>query len=161
MKEIIILLLLLGSCKTSPNKASINTFFPENSNGAVVMDLSSFLSSKEEHKLISFEEKTSNQIAIITIDSINPYDDIQKYATDLGNYWSVGQKEKDNGLVIAICGPCRTAGITTGYGTEKILTDSICKNILETSMIPNFKEDRYYEGISIGLDSIIHKWNED
>ena len=69
------------------------------------------------------------------------------------------QKDTDNGLMIIFSKPLRQVGIATGYGTEKILTDSICNQVLEGTMLPYFKQDKYYEGISKGLDSLIHKWD--
>ncbi|MBT0606687.1 TPM domain-containing protein [Aequorivita echinoideorum] len=47
----------------------------------------------------------------------------------------------------------------TGYGAEKILTDSICNYIIDNVMIPLFKEDKYYKGIDRGVDAVIEKWS--
>ncbi|QCW98833.1 TPM domain-containing protein [Aggregatimonas sangjinii] len=62
--------------------------------------------------------------------------------------------------MIVLSKPLRQVGIATGLGTEKILTDSICKQVLKTTMIPRFKDDMYYEGIAQGLDSLINKWED-
>src|SRR5690606_23661182 len=89
--------------------------------------------------LYDYDVETTRQIVVVTIDSIKPYSDIQKYATDLGNYWGVGTAEKNNGLTIVICTSCRQIGIATGLGTELILTDEICKNVIDQTIIPEFK----------------------
>ena len=113
---------------------------------------------KLSKKLYDYELATTNQIVLVSIDSITPYSDIQRYATDLSNYWGKGQKGKDNGLTIVLSKPLRKIGIATGYGTEKVLTDSICNQVIQVIMIPNFKEDKYYKGVEMGIDSLMYKW---
>ena len=76
----------------------------------------------------------------------------------MGNYWGVGQKDIDNGLLIVFSKPLRKVAISTGYGTEKVLTDSICKQIIESVMIPNFKNGDYFKGIDNGVDTLIEAW---
>ena len=108
--------------------------------------------------LYNYEIKTTRQIVVVTIDSIKPYSDIQKMATDLGNYLGVGSVEMDNGLVILLCNPDRKITIATGYGTELVLTDEICKNVIDSIMIPDFKNGNYYGGIKKGVTELIEKW---
>ncbi len=108
--------------------------------------------------LYSYDIETTRQIAIITIDDIKPYKDIQKYASDLGNEWGVGSAEKDNGLVLVLCPPLRQIGISTGLGTEQVLTDEVCKKVLDNVMIPEFKNGNYYEGIEKGVKEFMGKW---
>lgn len=167
IKQYILFLLIiitLLSCKTDKNThPKVNTLLPENPHQAVVLDISNlFIPSEKEDltiKIIDFEKRSENQIAILTIDSIKPYNDIKQYGNDVCNYWGVGKKDKDNGLVIVVCKPCRKVALSTGYSTEQILTDSICKSIIENTIIPHFKEDAFYKGIDKALDSIIKKWN--
>lgn len=106
-----------------------------------------------------YNRKTTRQIVVITVDSIKPYDDIHKYATDLGNTWGVGTAEKDNGLIIVLCNPCRKISIATGIGTEKILTDEICKEVIDKTIIPEFKKGDFYKGIKNGITELIKQWN--
>ena len=95
---------------------------------------------------------------MVTIDSIKPYQNIQKYATDLGNKWGIGNEEKNNGLTIVVCNPCRQIAIATGLGTEMILTDVICKNVIQQTIIPEFKNGKFYNGIKNGVTELIEKW---
>src|SRR5687767_2420221 len=71
-----------------------------------VNDFEDILSSEQEEELnkiiIESERQTTNQIAIVTVESIAPYSSMKDFATDLANKWGVGQKEKDNGLVIVV-----------------------------------------------------------
>ncbi len=108
--------------------------------------------------LYDYDIETTRQIVVVTIDSIKPYNNIQKYATDLGNDWGIGTTEKNNGLTIVVCNPCRQIGIATGTGTELILTDEICKNVINQTIIPEFKKGAYYTGIKNGVAKLIEKW---
>ncbi len=108
--------------------------------------------------LYDYDIETTRQIIVITIDNIKPYTNIQKYATDLGNTWGVGTAEKNNGLTIVVCNPCRQIGIATGTGTKLILTDEICKNVIDQTIIPEFKNGNFYDGIKNGVAELIKKW---
>ncbi|WP_438966770.1 TPM domain-containing protein [Flavobacterium sp.] len=105
-----------------------------------------------------FEKKTSNQIAIVSIKSIKSYDDFDKYALDLSNNWGVGQKGKDNGLTIVFSKTLRKIRISTGTGTEKFLSDKDCIIIIDETIIPEFKNGNFYDGIEKGLYQLIEKW---
>ncbi|MEN1784629.1 MAG: TPM domain-containing protein [Bacteroidota bacterium] len=108
--------------------------------------------------LINYEDNTSRQIVIVTVHHLYDYQDIQRLATDLGNYWGVGQTEEDNGLLLLLCKPERQIAIATGLGTEQVLTDSICKRVIDHHMIPYFKEEAYFKGIQEGVLTLISRW---
>ena len=130
--------------------------------GQIINDYDSIFSSSQRKELsdiiYDYNIETTRQIVVVTIDSINPYSDIQKMATDLGKYWGVGTAEKDNGLIILLCKPCQKIGIATGFGTELILTDQICKNVIDQTIIPEFKNGKFYDGIKNGVAELIEKW---
>lgn len=153
-------LIFVFSCKTEKNTSAL---LPKNVNQDVVYDLSHIFSKSEalllKQKIIDYERASTNEIAILTVDSITPYNNIQKFGTDVANLWGVGKKDSNNGLLIVICKPCRNVSICTGYGTEKILTDSICKVIIDSTLVPSFKKEAYYNGVKNALDSIISKWH--
>jgi len=108
--------------------------------------------------LYDYDYETTRQIVVVTIDSIKPYKEIQKYATDLGQTWGVGTAEKNNGLTIVVCNPCRQIAIATGTGTKLILTDEICKKVIAEKIIPEFKNGEFYNGIKKGVVELIEKW---
>ncbi|AFL81288.1 beta-propeller domain-containing protein, methanol dehydrogenase [Aequorivita sublithincola DSM 14238] len=157
----ILLFSIILSCKGQ--NIDYSKVFLENPNSVSVVDSSHIFSTSENFelatKLVQYGEKTTRQIAVVTVDSISPYNDIQKYATDLGKYWGVGQNNLDNGLLIVLSKPLRKVAIATGFGTEKVLTDSICKQIIDSVMIPKFKTGDYYEGVNMGVDRLIIIWN--
>ena len=108
--------------------------------------------------LYDYYMETTRQVVVVTIDSIKPYQNIQKYATNLGQSWGVGTAENNNGLTIVLCKSCREIGIATGTGTELILTDQICKEVINEKMIPEFKNEAFYAGIKSGVLQLIKKW---
>ncbi|GFZ85417.1 hypothetical protein GCM10011531_15720 [Aquaticitalea lipolytica] len=110
-------------------------------------------------KIISeYEEKTTREIAIVTVNSIVPYENISDYSTDLANEWGIGNSETDNGLLILFSKNLQEIRISTGYGTEKILTDELCKKVIDETIIPEFKKGDYYSGIEKGMTELIKKW---
>lgn len=110
-------------------------------------------------KIISdYEEKTTREIAIVSVHTIEPYDNIKDYSTDLANEWGIGNPETDNGLLILFSKNLRELHITTGFGTEKILTDEICEKVIYSTILPEFKNGKYYDGIKSGIMELIEKW---
>ena len=130
--------------------------------GQIINDFDSIFSSSQRKELsdilYDYNIQTTRQIVVVTIDSIKPYSDIQKMGTDLGKYWGVGTAEKDNGLVIIFSKPQGKIGIATGYGTELVLTNEICKSVIDSVMIPEFKNGEFYNGIKNGVTELIAKW---
>ena len=165
MKKIGLLFFLVisVSCKTESSFTVKNKGIPQNPSGKVVVDLSEVLSPEQRdiltNRIIDFEQQTTNEIAILTTDSIAPFKDISSYSSAVGNLWGVGKKDKNNGLVIVLRKHQREIQLTTGYSTEKILTDSICQDIIDNTMVPQFKEGQYYQGFSNALDSIMRIWH--
>lgn len=107
-----------------------------------------------EHRLKIFEDSTSNQIAVVIIASTKGYDPFE-YALALGRKWGVGSKEFNNGIVLLVAKEDRKVFIATGYGLEGVLPDAICKRIVEDDIVPHFKANDYYRGISNGINDII------
>lgn len=108
-------------------------------------------------KLRAYEEKTTNELVIITKDSIIG-NNITSYSIKLGDSLGIGKKDKNNGLLILLVKPERSVRISTAIGTEKILTDSICRAIIGSKMIPHFKNGYYYQGIDEGIDELMRLW---
>ncbi len=172
---LIITLLILSfvSCKTTRQEKKVEKAIPEVTLSetkknifpksiGIINDYSQIFTISQRTELskilYDYNIETTRQIVVITIDSIKPYNDIRKYATDLGNNWGVGTAEKDNGLTIVICNPCRQIGIATGTGTGMILTDEICKSVIENTIIPEFKNEKFYNGIKNGITELIAEW---
>lgn len=146
---------------TTANTTEITNRFP--SPLGFVSDFEQIFSLEQrlelEKTLKNYEKESEREIAIVTVNSIEPYLDIASYSMDLANEWGIGKADKDNGLLILISSSLREVRISTGYGTEKKLTDKICKEIIDQMMIPQFKIERYFEGVQSGLSELIKKWD--
>jgi uncharacterized protein len=154
MRKYFYLLLFVTSINCGQN------VFPESV--GVVNDFEGIFTEKQKEELAKiitdFEKETSNEIAIITLKEIHPtYNDFDKYCFDISNYYGVGKKEKDNGLVIIFSTELRKIRINSGTQTENILTDEICKEEVD-KIIPEFKKGNYFEGIKNCLLNLIQKW---
>lgn len=128
----------------------------------LVNDYSGSLSSSQintlEHKLVAYNDSTSTQILVLLVDDLQGYS-IEQYATEIGHSWGVGQKGKNNGVVILVKpkkGSERgQVNISPGYGMEEYVTDATAKIIIEKEMIPAFREDDYYTGIDNAVNVIM------
>lgn len=124
----------------------------------IVTDFTNTLSSQErqalEQKLVTFNDSTSSQVAVVIMSSIGNYD-ISDYAVQLYNKWGIGQKEKNNGVLLLVAKDDRKIFITTGYGMEGVLPDALCKRIVDNDILPNFKAGDYYGGIDAATTSIM------
>lgn len=131
--------------------------FPERSN-TLVTDYTNTLSAEDkqrlESKLVAFNDSTSTQIAIVMIRSIGSYD-VNEYGAALGRKWGIGQKEKNNGVLILVAINDRKLTIQTGFGAEGALPDIVTQEIRVNDINPRFKAGDYYGGLNAGVDQII------
>ncbi|HLP92541.1 MAG TPA: TPM domain-containing protein [Saprospiraceae bacterium] len=142
-------------------EAQSQELFPPKPEPAVyVHDYAGWLSPAQknalEQKLRLYWDSTTTQIVVMIRPDIGDYDKAS-YAFELGNRWGIGQKDKDNGVVMLIKSeaPDRGVFIATGYGAEGALPDITAGRIIRNTMAPFFRQNQYYEGINAGLDDII------
>ncbi|WP_375696695.1 TPM domain-containing protein [Bartonella sp. AP331QHHD] len=105
-------------------------------------------------KLAALEEKTGDQIVLVTLPTLSG-NDIETYSNSLFRTWGLGQKKINNGVLLVIAPNERTARIEVGYGLEGELTDALSSVIINSFMIPNFREGNYQKGIAEAVDTII------
>ncbi len=108
-----------------------------------------------ENKISEFERNTGNEIAIVTIKSLDG-DTVENVAQSIFDKWKIGKKGKDNGLLILIAVSDREMRIQTGYGLESFLPDLLTYKIQTDIMIPEFKEGKFFEGTSFAVDEVIN-----
>jgi len=106
-----------------------------------------------EQKLIRYSDSTSTQIVVAIIASTEG-EDIQYLGVQWGHKWGIGQEKEDNGILVLLARDDRRIGINTGYGIEEFLTDALSKRIIETVIIPEFRNGDYYAGLDKGTDAI-------
>ena len=130
---------------------------PENSRKRIT-DLTSTLSLNEisilDQKLADFEKQTTNQIAVLMIPSLEG-DSLEDYSIGLADKWKIGQKGKDNGVILLIVKNDRKLRIVVGYGLEAQLPDSLAGSIIRNEIVPYFRKAKFYEGINQGISAII------
>jgi uncharacterized protein len=123
-----------------------------------VVDLADLLSPDEEAalsaKLQAFEQKSSDQIVVATIPSLNG-EVLEDYANKLYRTWQLGQKQENNGVLLLVARDDHKLRIEVGYGLEGQLTDVMSKLIIENSIVPAFRAGDYAGGIAKGADDII------
>jgi uncharacterized protein len=122
-----------------------------------VNDFAGIIDQGTNQKLTSFlrevEQKTSAQIAVVSVQSLNN-DSIENYANELYSRWKIGQKGKDNGVLILVAVEERRVRIEVGYGLEGILPDGICGAIIRDNIIPFFKQGNYGKGLVSGTYAV-------
>jgi len=107
-----------------------------------------------ESKLNEFEYRTSTQIFVVTLNDDGGYP-ASMLGPMIGEEWGVGQKGKDNGLLVIMDMQKRDVFISTGYGLEEYIPDATASRIVQNEVIPNFKKGDYYEGIDKATDVMI------
>ncbi len=121
-------------------------------------DFAQVLTSNErallEQKLAAFNASTSNQIAVVTVKSLEG-DYIEHYSAELFTAWKIGTKERNNGVLLLVAVNDHKVRIEVGYGLEGALTDSISGKIIRDDIAPAFKQGNYYGGIDKAVTSII------
>lgn len=133
--------------------------FPEVPNPPrLVSDFTGTLSAGEisslESKLRAYNDSTSTQIAIVMLSSLDGYP-IDDYSFQLAEKWGIGQKGKNNGVLVLVAKDDRKMFIATGYGMEGVMPDGLVKRIIEQDIKPFFKQGNYYEGLDTGINSMM------
>ncbi len=151
---LIVLLAFVSFSATAQN-------FPEEPD-RIVNDYTNLLSKAEiqslENKLVNFIYQSSTQIAIAIVPSLDGYDKAS-YGIGLANKWKIGQKGKDNGILILVkpkyVNEKGEVFIATGYGLEGAVPDAITKRIVNNEILPYFKQGMYYKGLDEATNRIM------
>lgn len=151
MKKIFLALSLLCASLGSAQQ------FPNPQPGVRIYDFAHVLSSQmvamQEKKLADNEAQTTNQVAVVTVDSLNG-SDIADVANKLARQWGIGQKGKNNGVLFLYAKAENRKRIEVGRGLEDVLPDVTAKNIL-IDLRPLFAANNYDAAITSGIDKIL------
>lgn len=93
-------------------------------------------------------------IFVVALNSIGS-DDSKDFVTRLFKHWGVGDRIKDNGVLLLIVNDIHAIEIETGYGAEGLLPDAICGRIIKDVMIPHFREGNASLGIKEGVYAML------
>jgi uncharacterized protein len=107
-----------------------------------------------EPKLADLEAKSGIQLVVATVASLDG-EEIEPYANELFRAWKLGEKTKNNGVLLLVAPKERKVRIEVGYGLEGTLTDALSKVIIVNAIAPRFKAGDFGDGVSRGVDDII------
>jgi len=105
-------------------------------------------------KLAELEQKSGIQLVVATVSSLEGQE-IEPYANQLFRTWQLGEKSKNNGVLLLVAPNERRVRIEVGYGLEGTLTDALSKVIITNAITPRFKAGDFSGGIARGVDDII------
>lgn len=170
MKKLLLIITLLFSVCAIAQMDRILPSKPPASEG-LVHDYANILTPEQENaleeKLQTYDDSTSNQIAIVTLPTLidsktgAQYED-EEVALQILRTWGVGQKDRNNGIVILVVKSAdnteKKIRIEVGYGLEGAVPDITAKTIIDHRMAPYFREgknDSYYTGLNLAVDDLI------
>ncbi|AQX27971.1 MULTISPECIES: TPM domain-containing protein [unclassified Bartonella] len=104
-------------------------------------------------KLSALEEKTGDQVVIVTVPTLSGID-IETYSNSLFRKWALGQKKMNNGILLVVAPNEREVRIEVGYGLEGTLTDAVSAVIINNFILPNFRNKNYQRGIIEAINAI-------
>ena len=104
----------------------------------------------------TLEAQTGRQLVVATVNSLEGYP-VEDYGYKLGRAWGIGQKGKDNGVILLVAPNEHKVRIEVGYGVTPVLTDAMSGLIIREIVLPHFKQDPadYGGGIEAGADALI------
>ena len=130
---------------------------PTASSGIYVQDYAGVISAPVQNYLQQLgrqlDQKTTAQLVVVTVKSLNgaPLED---YSLKLLRDWGIGNKEKNNGVLMLISTGDRKSRIEVGYGLEGALKDSLTGQIQDQYMIPHFRKGTFEAGIAYGYEAL-------
>ncbi len=149
MKFIFIILLFTAVAISQPQIPALTQW---------ATDLTGTLSGQQLNTLNSrlsvFEDSTSNQVLLLMISSLDGAA-IEEYSYDVATKNKIGTKKFDNGALLLIAKEDKKLRIEVGYGLEGILPDALSSSIIRNVIVPHFKRDDYFAGVTAGVDAII------
>lgn len=106
-----------------------------------------------ERKLSDFEKTTSTQVVVLIVTTIEG-GSIEEASLRVAEENGIGQKDKNNGVLLFVSKGDRKIRIEVGYGLEGVLTDVVSGQIIRREIAPQFRQGRFFEGINAGVEAI-------
>ena len=123
-----------------------------------IIDQSGTLTTEQkatlEQTLAAFEARKGSQLAVLIVASTAP-EEIEQFALRVAEKWKLGRKKIDDGVILVVARNDRALRIEVGYGLEGALTDLTSKRIISETVVPRFKQQDFYGGITAGVTQII------
>ncbi len=123
-----------------------------------VIDSAKIISSKDKKTINrianDIKRKTGAEIVVLTVNSIEPYENIEEYAFNIANKMRIGEKNQNNGILIVLSVGDRKIRIEVGNGLEKVLYNTLAGSIIDNFMIPYFVKNNYSLGLKMGYSEV-------
>ncbi|WP_299016216.1 YgcG family protein [uncultured Caulobacter sp.] len=107
-------------------------------------------------KLENLEATTGRQLVVATVSSLQGYP-IEDYGYQLGRTWGIGQKGENNGVILLVAPNERKVRIEVGYGLEPVLTDALSSVIIQSAILPKFRDGDLSGGVVAGTDALVEQ----
>lgn len=125
-----------------------------------VNDFEELFTDEQSQKLDSlirdFEKQTTIQIALISFDTtMSCVDSLDALGLKMANSWGVGQKGKNNGVILGICSGYGRVKILYGMGLDGLISDNETTEIINKYFVPYYEKDEYYTGTTKGLSALM------
>ena len=108
-----------------------------------------------DRRIRALERATRDAVVVATVDTIEPYGTIEDYAIKLFEQAGIGQRERDNGLLVLVARDERRVRIEVGYDLEEFVTDGFADEVIRQQMLPAFRDGHYDAGLLAGTSRII------
>ena len=159
MKRWLALLLLTCQFLFSSLADAESKIPPKPTSGSIyVQDFANLLSAETKSTINSvskdLENKTKAQVVVVTVPSLDGQP-IEDYSLELLRAWGIGDKEKNNGVLLLVVTKDKKSRIEVGYGLEGALPDGLTGRIQDQYMIPSFKQGNYDKGILNGYSALV------
>ncbi len=122
-----------------------------------VVDDANLLTTQQEAalsiSLAALEDKATDQLVVVTVPSLQGYP-IEDYANRLFRHWQIGQKTKNNGVLLVVAPNERKVRIEVGYGLEGTITDGLSSTIIQNTILPRFRRGDFGDGVVAGVKDI-------
>ncbi len=113
-----------------------------------------------DRRIRALETATKDAVVVVTVTTIAPYGSIEEYAVKLFEQAGIGQRGKDNGVLILLAQTERRVRIEVGYDLEEFITDGFAGDVIRQRMLPAFRDGRFGEGLLAGTTRIIDRITE-
>ncbi|KUR73040.1 hypothetical protein AQZ52_07545 [Novosphingobium fuchskuhlense] len=107
-----------------------------------------------DERLAALEQKAGPQMVIVTVPDLKGMT-IEQFGLALGNGWGIGDKARNDGVLLIVAPNERKTRIEVGKGLEATLSNPLCARIISEDMVPRFKAGAYEAGIEAGTRRII------
>ncbi len=158
MRKYFFLLFILSVCFSSSFAQESEGILSDTKIKNYVTDETSTLTQSQitslETKLSNFEKETSNQVVVYIIATLGG-ESLEETSYEIAEKNGIGQKSKNNGVLLFVVMNDRKLRIEVGYGLEGALPDALAGQIIRKEITPKFKQGKYYEGVDAGVDAII------